>query len=78
MPNLAIISERLDALRDLSMHDVVYLEDLREEFRKDLQTFIVGETLTMRDNKLVIGRNLYKQWLDKLRTKGFDYEIHFK
>jgi hypothetical protein len=78
MPNLAIISERLDALRHLSTRDVVYLDDLREEFRKDLQTFIVGETLTMRDNKVVIGRNLYKQWLDKLKTMGFDYEIHFK
>ena len=47
-------------------------------FRKDLQHFIVGETMTMRNGKLVIGKTLYKQWLKKIRTKGFDYEIDFK
>lgn len=77
MHNLAIIPERIDALRRLSDKDDIFLDDLREEFRKDLQNFIVGETLTMRNGKLVIGNNLYKHWLDKIRTKGFDYEIDF-
>ena len=78
MRNLAIIPERIDALRRLSDKDEVCMDDLREEFRHDLQSFIVGETLTMRDGRLVIGNNLYKQWLNKIRTKGFDYEIEFK
>jgi len=78
MQNLEVIPERINALRSLSDKGEVFLEDLREEFRQDLQSFIVGETLTMRNGKLVIGSNLYKQWLNKIRTKGFDYEIAFK
>jgi len=78
MQNLAIIPEKIDALRRLSAKDGIYLDDLEKEFKQDLQSFIVGETLTMRSGKLVIGKNLYKQWLDKIRTKGFDYEIDFK
>jgi hypothetical protein len=78
MPDLAVIPERIDALRRLSEKDDIYLDDLREEFRRDLQSFIVGETLSMRNGRLVIGNNLYKQWLNKIRMKGFDYEIDFK
>ena len=78
MPNLAIIPERIEALRRLSSKDHIYLDDLREEFRKDLQSFIVGETLSIHNKKLVIGSKLYRQWLEKIRTKGFDYEIDFK
>jgi hypothetical protein len=77
MENLAIISERIAALRRLSDKGEVYLDNFRNEFRRDLQSFIMGETLTMRDGKLVIGKNLYKQWLNKIKTKGFDYEIDF-
>lgn len=32
----------------------------------------------MQDGKIVIGNNLYKSWLLKLKTKGFDYEIDWK
>ena len=78
MNNLAIISEKLGTLRSLLQKDTIFLDDLRKEFRPDLQNFIVGETLTMREGKLVIGNNLYKEWLDKIRTRGFDYEIDFK
>ncbi|NII29280.1 hypothetical protein HB364_29645 [Pseudoflavitalea sp. X16] len=78
MNNLAVISERIDALWTLANKDTIFLDDLRKEFRQDLQDFIVGETLTMREGKLVIGNNLYKRWLEKLNTKGFDYEIDFK
>lgn len=74
MNNLAVISERIDALRTLANKDPIFLDDLRVEFRQDLQDFIVGETLTMREGKLVIGNNLYKRWLEKLNSKGFDYE----
>jgi hypothetical protein len=78
MQNIGVIPERIEALRLLSDKREIYLEDLREEFRQDLQNFIVGETLTVRNGKLVIGNNLYNQWLDKIRSKGFDYEIDFK
>ncbi len=78
MPNLAIITERFEDLQRLSHNSTVYLDDLREEFRPDLQRFIVGETLTLREGKIVIGNNTFQQWLEKIRTKGFDYEIAFK
>jgi glutaredoxin-related protein len=78
MDNLGIISERINALRSLSDKNLIHFDDLRQEFRQDLQSFIVGETLSVRDGKVVIGNNLYKRWLEKIRTKGFDYEIDFK
>jgi hypothetical protein len=78
MNGLTIISESINVLFDLSKKEIIFLEDLQKEFRPDLQSFIVGETLSMRDGKLAIGKNLYKKWLTKLRTRGFDYEIDFK
>jgi len=51
MPNLNIISERFEDLQRLSQNGTVYLDDLREEFRPDLQRFIVGKTLTIHDVK---------------------------
>jgi hypothetical protein len=78
MPNLADIPKKIEALRRLSENDVVYFEDLQKEFRQDLQNFIFGETLTLRGGKPAIGRSLFRQWLKKIRTRGFDYEIDFK
>lgn len=78
MNELAIISESLGSLLSLAKKDNIFLDDLQEEFRPDLQNFIVGATLSMKSGKLVIGNNLYKGWLKKIRTKGFDYEIDFK
>jgi hypothetical protein len=78
MNELAIISESLGSLQSLAKRDTIFLDDIQKEFRPDLQNYIVGATLTMRDGKLVIGNNLYKEWLRKIRTKGFDYEIDFK
>lgn len=78
MPNLSDIPKKIDALRRLSEKDIVYLDDLQKEFRQDLENFITGKTLTLRGGKLVVGRSLFMQWLQKIRTKGFDYEIDFK
>lgn len=78
MNELAIISESIDELQNLSKKETIFLEDLQTVFRPDLQNYIVGATLSMRNGKLVIGNNLYKEWLTKIRTKGFDYEIDFK
>jgi hypothetical protein len=78
MRDFTIISQRLEALKSLSQKDTIVLDDLRDEFRPDIKRFIVGETLSMRDGKIVIGNNLYRRWLHKIQTKGFDYEIDFK
>ena len=78
MNDLASIAESLDSLSDLLKKDTIFLDDLKEEFRPDLESYIVGATLSMKDGKIVIGNNLYKEWLKKIRTKGFDYEIDFK
>ena len=78
MNELFIISESLGVLQKLSGKKTIFLDDLPGEFKADLQSYISGETLTMRGKKIVIGNNLYKKWLTKIRTKGFDYEIDFK
>ena len=78
MNQLASISQNIDALWHLSRKNIIFLDDLPRMFTRDLQAFIVGETLYMKDGKLVIGRNLYKKWLEKIQTNGFDYEIDFK
>lgn len=78
MNQLTSISENIDALWSLSHKNVIFLDDLPSIFTHDLQTFIAGETLYMRDGKIVVGHNLYRKWLEKIQTKGFDYEIDFK
>jgi len=78
MNQLASISEKLNSLWVLSQRESIFLDDLELVFKQDLQTFIMGETLYLKDGKIVIGKNLYKKWLQKLQLKGFDYEIDFK
>jgi len=79
MPTLTIISKRLKDLAELPQKkEIIFIDDIRKEFRADLQDFICGETLTVLDGKLVIGKNLYKNWLVKIRKKGFNYDIHFR
>ncbi|ARS38532.1 hypothetical protein CA265_02080 [Sphingobacteriaceae bacterium GW460-11-11-14-LB5] len=78
MPSLNVISKRLKQLSEISnKKETIFLDDIRKEFRQDLQHFIFGETLILKDGKPVIGRNLYKNWLFKIKTKGFDYDIKF-
>jgi hypothetical protein len=78
MNELIIISNSINSLQNLVHKDFIFLDDLQEEFRPDLQNYIVGATLSMNGGKLVIGNNLYKAWLNKIKTRGFDYEIDFK
>ena len=78
MDGLTVISESIGSLYKLANKTPILLDDVQREFRADLQKFIVGETLTMQDGKIVIGNNLYNKWLKKIGTKGFDYEIDFK
>lgn len=79
MNTLDLISRRFNTLTKLAeKQDAIVLSDLRKEFRPDLQNFVVGETLGMKDGKLVIGKNLYKRWLAKIKIKGFDYDIKFQ
>ena len=78
MNPIDLISRRITSLIQLpEKKDVIFITDLRKEYRQDLRNFIVGETLSVRDGKIVIGRNLYKRWLHKIKTRGFDYDIKF-
>ena len=72
------LSERIAALKQLAQKETIFFDDVPEKFRPDLHNFIVGRTLTMQEGKIVIGHNLYKWWLRKLNTKGFDYEIEWE
>jgi hypothetical protein len=72
------MSESIGELQNLSEKGTIFLDDIQMEFRSDLQNYIIGATLSTTDGKLVIGNNLYNEWLRKIRTKGFDYEIDFK
>jgi hypothetical protein len=76
--DITIISEKINALRELSKNQTITLDEVPVQFIADLQNYIVGETLSMRNGNLVVGKNLYKKWLNKIREKGFDYEIDFK
>jgi hypothetical protein len=78
MQNFSVISDRLNSLKALVSREQILLEDVRSEFRKDLQNFIVGHTVTLIDGKIVVGNSLYRQWLSKVRLQGFDFEIDFK
>jgi len=78
MHTVDLISRRINTLVRLGERkDGVFLTDLKKEYRPDLQNFIVGETLGLRDGKVVIGKNTYKRWLQKIKTNGFDYDVKF-
>ena len=78
MHTVDLISRRINTLVRLGERkDGVFLTDLKKEYRPDLQNFIVGETLGVRDGKVVIGINTYKRWLQKIKTNGFDYDVKF-
>ena len=78
MHTVDLISRRINTLVRLGERkDGVFLTDLKKEYRPDLQNFIVGETLAVRDGKVVIGKNTYKRWLQKIKTNGFDYDVKF-
>jgi len=73
-----LISRRINTLVQLpEKKDVIFITDLRKEYRQDLKKFVMGETLSVRDGKVVIGKNLYRRWLHKIKTRGFDYDIKF-
>jgi len=57
----------------------VVFEDVPEPLRKDLQSFMMGETFMPNEkNEKRIGYNLYKAWLEKLFYKGADYDVNLK
>lgn len=69
MYGLTIILECLRSLRELSKKETIFIDDVPEKFRPDLHNFIVGETVTMMEGKIVIGHNLYRWLLRKLDAK---------
>lgn len=57
----------------------ICIDDIAKPFRKDLLSFIVGETFMREPNdKLYISRVLYDAWIKKLCDKGFDEDIDLK
>ena len=78
MHTVDLISRRINTLIKLTEKKYgIFLTDLRKEYRADLQNFIVGETLRVKDGKVVIGINTYKRWLQKFKTSGFVYDVLF-
>ncbi len=56
--------------------DNLYIDDVPKPFRKDLKTFLIGETfMPTADGNIMIGANLYKSWINKLIIKGFDEDV---
>jgi len=64
-------TESFAALHNLSKKEIIFLDDVQQEFKPDLQHFITGATLSLQNGKLIIGHNLYKRWLNKIKTEGF-------
>lgn len=56
----------------------VELDSIPEVFRKDLNRFIMGETLQAINGKIVVGEKRYKEWIYKIMNTGLDYEIILK
>ena len=45
----------------------------------DLFNFMVGKTVNMDDSaNIIIHKHDFKNWIDKLRFKGFDYALKVK
>lgn len=78
MDKLAAIAESIQSLHSFLGEGSVFLDEIQQEFRPDLQHYIAGATLSMQQGRIVIGKKLYKEWLEKIKAKGFDYEIDFK
>lgn len=48
------IAAQLEGLACLLDRELIFLDDVAPLFREDLEAFVVGETLTVRDERLVI------------------------
>lgn len=71
----------------LELHSVINLQKINkpieidaipELFRDDLNRFIMGETLQEYNGKIVIGVKRYKEWVNKIMTRGLDYIIQLE
>ena len=56
----------------------VEIDAIPELFRNDLNRFIMGETLQAINGKIVIGVKRYKEWVNKIMTRGLDYVIQLE
>ncbi len=57
----------------------IKLSDIPEPFRKDMQLFLVGHTITkVKDGEPIITKARFQKWLLKLWEKGFSYDINLK
>lgn len=78
MDKLAAISEGIQLLHQLSGKKTIFLDEIQQEFRPDLQHYIAGATVSLFNGRVVVGNRLYMGWLNKIKTRGFDHEIDFK
>jgi hypothetical protein len=73
--NRISLLKNLPAILD-SGKEQYFHSDIPECFHKDLKKFCQGRTVHLSDKgDLIIGRNLYKDWLKKIWNTGLDYDI---
>jgi|ERR1035437_9787339 hypothetical protein len=68
--------QRLQAYKLINYKRMLLIPELQDSFVR----FIAGETLTQitDDGELLIPQSLYRAWIDKIETHGFDTEIDIK
>ena len=55
--------------------DLVKLSVVPEPLRVDLNDFLFGKTVVMRDGEVAIYPQDYNEWLSKLQNQGLDYDL---
>jgi hypothetical protein len=57
----------------------IFVDDIHETYRKDLNTFICGRTFTVHSSgRFAIPYPVYREWLAKIYHKGFDIPVPFE
>ena len=78
MNDLSVIANKMTELERLLDKQIILFDgDIDAHFHGDIKNFLVGQTLPVKDGKTLITAHLFKLWLEKLKTHGFDKEIDF-
>jgi len=62
----------------LGRNNFIQFEEVPEVLQADLKNFMFGKTVTNNEHGIVIYKNDYLAWLNKIRLNGFDYDIQLK
>ena len=65
MHELILISESIGSLQKLAKKQTIFLNGIPEKFRDDLKNYITGETLSMREGKLLLAITYIKNGFPK-------------